>query len=376
MLVSVVVPCHNEEKVLPELVAQVTAVLARSSVDLELVLVDDGSRDRTVEVLQELHAADPRVRYITLSRNFGKESAMLAGLTYARGDAVVIMDADLQHPPRLITRMLELFEQGNDQVIARRDREGDAFGRSLLSRLYYRMVNALVEVRIEDGAGDFRLLSRRAVDALLAMGEYNRFSKGMFAWIGFPTVTVDYRNEARFGGDGSRWTLRRLLNYGIDGVMSFNNAPLRLAIYVGVLVTLLAFGYAGFLVVAALVQGIVVPGYVTLVAAVIGLGGLQLLFLGVIGEYVGRIYYETKHRPHFLVAGASDDVPTVQHRRPRRATVLVDNRVAPQAYADARGAAEERVLAAHGEPVTAEPVAARGTVPNGAPRTGERRSDR
>lgn len=332
MLLSVIVPCHNEERALRELVAQVGAAVEKAPVDLEIVLVDDGSRDGTSDLLRDLHAADPRVRYVTLSRNFGKEAAMLAGLSSARGDAVVLMDADLQHPPRLLLEMLELHEHGYDQVVARRTRDGDAFGRTLLSRLYYRLVNSLVEVRIEDGVGDFRLLSRRAVDALLQLGEYNRFSKGLFAWIGFPTATIDYRNEARHGGDTSRWTLRRLLNYGIDGVMSFNNAPLRLAIYVGLVVTALAFGYAGFLVVAAIVQGVVVPGYVTLVAAVIGLGGLQLLFLGVIGEYVGRIYYETKNRPHYLVAETSDDRQPTGVRRPARSparsTVVVGNHVA------------------------------------------------
>lgn len=332
MLLSVVVPCHNEEKVLPRLVDQVVAAVAGLGIDLEIVLVDDGSRDRTAEVLRELNAGDPRVRYVSLSRNFGKESAMLAGLAYARGDAVVIMDADLQHPPRLLVDMLDLHRQGYDQVVARRTREGDAVGRTLLARLYYRLVNRMVEVRIEDGVGDFRLLSRRAVDALLQLGEYNRFSKGLFAWIGFSTATIDYRNESRYGGDASRWTPRRLLNYGIDGVMSFNNAPLRLAIYVGLGVTALAFGYVAFLVVAAVVEGITVPGYVTLVAAVIGLGGLQLLFLGVIGEYVGRIYYETKHRPHFLVAEASDSRPAGpgRTRMPAREAVMFGNHVVPE----------------------------------------------
>jgi polyisoprenyl-phosphate glycosyltransferase len=253
-------------------------------------------------------------------------------------------------------------------VVARRTRDGDALGRTLLSRLYYRLVNSLVEVRIEDGVGDFRLLSRRAVDALLQLGEYNRFSKGLFAWIGFPTATIDYRNEARFGGDTSRWSFRRLLNYGIDGVMSFNNAPLRLAIYVGLLVTALAFGYTGFVVVTAVVQGIAVPGYVTLVAAVAGLGGLQLLFLGVIGEYVGRIYYETKERPHYLVAETSEDaqpVGTRPHPRPAaRRTVLVGNHVTPAAryermasagpvYAEAPLAPED---ASAGPPGTPPPV--------------------
>lgn len=331
MLLSVVVPCHNEEAVLPLLVREVLAALEPTAVEVEVVLVDDGSRDGTRAVLRELHARDPRVRHVVLSRNFGKESAMLAGLVHARGDAVVIMDADLQHPPRLIAEMLAVHAEGFDQVVARRTREGDGRTRSLLSRLYYRMVNALVEVDLEDGVGDFRLLSRRAVDALLQLDEYNRFSKGLFSWIGFPTAVIDYRNEARQGGGASKWTLRRLFNYGVDGVMSFNNAPLRLAIYVGATVTVLAFAYVLFLVFATVVQGIAVPGYVTLVAAVAGLGGLQLLFLGVIGEYVGRIYFETKHRPHFVVAEVSDGSPTDRvvsrrHMWPRvHAVELVDN---------------------------------------------------
>jgi len=221
VLLSVVVPCHNEEAVLPRLVDEVLAAVGPTGVDVELILVDDGSRDGTMAVLRALHAQDRRVRHVSLSRNFGKESAMLAGLAYARGDAVVIMDADLQHPPRLIVQMLEQHREGFDQVVARRTRDGDSVGRTLISRVYYRLVNSLVEVEIEDGVGDFRLLSRRAVDALLALDEYNRFSKGLFSWIGFPTAVIDYRNEARQGGGGSRWSMRRLLNYGIDGVMSF-----------------------------------------------------------------------------------------------------------------------------------------------------------
>jgi glycosyltransferase involved in cell wall biosynthesis len=334
VLLSVVVPCHNEEAVLPALVGQVLAVLQPSDVEVELILVDDGSRDGTLAVLRALQARDSRVRHVSLSRNFGKESAMLAGLVFARGDAVVIMDADLQHPPRLILEMLDRFDDGYDQVVARRTRDGDGAGRTLASRLYYRLVNRLVEVDIQDGVGDFRLLSRRAVDALLQLDEYNRFSKGLFAWIGFPTAVIDYRNEARQGGGTSRWSMRRLFNYGVDGVMSFNNAPLRLAVYVGSAVTALAFAYAAFVVFAAVVHGIAVPGYVTLVAAVMGLGGLQLLFLGIVGEYVGRIYYEAKHRPHFVVAEVSDGLRTVPPRPrhtsriPVRQTRLVDNIVA------------------------------------------------
>ena len=302
MLLSVIVPCYDEQDVLPDLVHQVFSTLESADSDIELVLVDDGSRDGTRDTMRRLSEHDSRVNYVSFSRNFGKESAMLAGLVYARGDAVVLMDADLQHPPQLLPEMLALHQQGYDQVVARRTRNGETAGRTLLARLYYRMVNSLVDVRVEDGVGDFRLLSRRAVDALLQLGEYNRFSKGLFSWIGFSVATVDYHNITRHGGGASKWSLRRLLNYGIDGIMSFNAAPLRLSIYLGAGVTLLSFVYVIFLIAAAITRGIAVPGYITLVAAIIGLGGLELLFLGVIGEYVGRIYYETKQRPHFIVA--------------------------------------------------------------------------
>lgn len=328
MLLSVVVPCYDEQDVLPDLVDQVFSTLEPADVDVEIVLVDDGSRDGTRQAIQQLSEQDPRVTYVSFSRNFGKESAMLAGLVYARGDAVVVMDADLQHPPHLVLEMLALYRQGYDQVVARRTREGERFSRTLLARLYYRVVNSLVDVSMEDGVGDFRLLSRRAVDALLHMGEYNRFSKGLFSWIGFSVATVDYRNVARQGGGVSKWSLRRLLNYGIDGIISFNAAPLRLSIYLGGVVTALSFAYLIFLIVAALVQGVTAPGYITLVAAILGIGGLQLLFLGVIGEYVGRIYYETKQRPHFIVAETSHvtEPPSVVTRnRARAPEMLVTN---------------------------------------------------
>lgn len=345
MLLSVVVPCHNEQEVLPELVQQVFTTLEPADVKVEIVLVDDGSLDGTRLSMQRLSEQDPRVRYVSFSRNFGKESAMLAGLAYAHGDAVVLIDADLQHPPHLVLEMLELHAQGYDQVVARRTRKGDRLSRTLLARLYYKVVNSLVDVSMEDGVGDFRLLSRRAVNALLAMGEYNRFSKGLFSWIGFSVATVDYRNAARQGGGASRWSFRRLLNYGIDGIMSFNAAPLRLSIYLGALVTMLASGYAIFITVDAVIRGITAPGYVTLIASVVGLGGLQLLFLGVIGEYVGRIYYETKQRPHFIVAETSpapDPPHTVTRSRAQAIETFVAN--GNVKHADTLASAEDPTL--------------------------------
>lgn len=326
MLLSVIVPCFNEQDVLPDLVHQVFSTLEAAEGDVEIVLVDDGSRDGTRRTMRLLSEQDPRITFVSFSRNFGKEAAMLAGLVYARGDAVVLLDADLQHPPHLVLEMLALYRQGYDQVVARRTRNGETFGRTLLTRLYYRVVNSLVDVRVEDGVGDFRLLSRRAVDAVLELGECNRFSKGLFSWIGFSVATIDYDNVTRHGGGSSKWSFRRLLNYGIDGIMSFNAAPLRLSIYLGVAVTVLSLAYVIFLIVAAVVQGIVVPGYITLVVAVLGLGGLELLFLGVIGEYVGRIYYETKQRPHFIVAetGHITEPATAARRSRTQALEVLD----------------------------------------------------
>jgi glycosyltransferase involved in cell wall biosynthesis len=302
---SVVVPCYNESAVIDQLVATLVPALEEIGGTFEVILVDDGSSDDTLERLRALSAADARVRYLALSRNFGKEGAMLAGLSEAAGEAVAIMDADLQHPPELLAPMVRLLEAGYEQVVARRDRSGDPWLRTLLSRTYYRFVNGLIDVELEDGAGDFRVLNRTALRALLSLGESNRFSKGLFAWIGFRTTYLDYRNASRAAGE-SKWGMRSLVNYGIDSVISFNNKPLRLAIHAGVLISAVAVVYGIWVVGDAIVQGNSVPGYVTLICAVVGLGGLQMILLGVLGEYLGRIYTETKNRPHFLIRESSE----------------------------------------------------------------------
>ena len=303
MLLTVVVPCYQEESNVEPAWAAIRAATDPLDVDVEVVFVDDGSTDGTLLRLRELARREPAVRYLSFSRNFGKESAMLAGLAHARGDAVVIMDGDLQHPPELIEQLLARHAEGYDQVVARRTRSGERRSRTLTARLYYAVVNRLVDVRLDDGMGDFRLLSRTATEALLAMREYNRFSKGLFAWIGYPTAVVDYDNVAR-GSGRSTWSFKRLLDYGIDGVLSFNNKPLRLAVYLGLVTTLLSAAYVVWVIGGAILYGVESPGYVTLITAVLGLGGLQLIFLGIVGEYIGRIYFETKQRPHYLVKEA------------------------------------------------------------------------
>ncbi|MFJ2605105.1 MULTISPECIES: glycosyltransferase family 2 protein [unclassified Streptomyces] len=309
MLISIVAPCFNEEEVLDrfhERLQNVAEELLPLGHDMEFVYVDDGSRDRTLTVLERLAALDARVRYVSFSRNFGKEAALLAGLRHASGDSVVVMDADLQHPPDLIRPMVELREKGFDQVIARRTRTGDGRTRTLLARLYYRLVNRMVDVELVDGVGDFRMMSRRVVDAVLDLTEYNRFSKGLFAWVGYPATTFSYENAAREAGRTS-WSLRGLLNYGLDGLLSFNNRPLRAALYLGMGLLLVAGLYTGWIVAAALVNGVQTPGYVTIITVVTALAGVQMVMLGVIGEYTGRIYYEVKRRPHFLVKASNVD---------------------------------------------------------------------
>ncbi|MEV0802566.1 glycosyltransferase family 2 protein [Kribbella sp. NPDC050281] len=306
MRLSLVVPCFNEAEVIAKFHQALSRELTATGRSYEIVYVDDGSADGTLDALVELAATDESVRYLSFSRNFGKESAMLAGLRYASGDAVVIMDADLQHPPELVGRMLEHYERGFDQVIARRTRVGDPATRTLFARTYYWLINRWADVELMDGVGDFRLLSRRAVDGLLELGEYNRFSKGLFAWIGFESILFEYENVKQTDRK-SRWTFRRLLEYGLDGLLSFNNKPLRLAIYVGGVLTAIAAAYAVWVIVVAAVNGVKMPGYVTLIAAITGLGGLQMVMLGVIGEYIGRIYYETKQRPHYLLKQTNMD---------------------------------------------------------------------
>jgi glycosyltransferase involved in cell wall biosynthesis len=303
MLLSVVVPCFNEADTLERLHARVSAEVAATGEEYEVIYVDDGSSDDTLNVMRKLAESDGRVRYVSFSRNFGKESGMLAGLKHATGDAVIIMDADLQHPPELIPRMMELHRQGIDQVVARRNRQGDPFVRTFLSTTFYRLVNRWIEVRLVDGAGDFRLISRRVVDSILSMQEYNRFSKAMFAWVGFDIAYIEYENVARQGG-ATTWTFGKLLNYAMDGLLSFNNKPLRLAIYLGLTMASLACLYMLWIIGQGLIFGVQTPGYVTLLAAIVGMGGLNMLVVGVIGEYVGRIYYEAKKRPHFLLKEA------------------------------------------------------------------------
>lgn len=304
MLISVIVPCFNEADVIEKTISKLSEVMTdierERQLSYELVFVDDGSRDTTLDKLKAAALTDKHIRYVSFSRNFGKEAGMLAGLSYAAGDCVIIMDADLQHPPELIPQMLDGWQEGYDQVIAKRNRAGDDKKKTLAARLYYKLINHIVDVEIVDGIGDFRLLDRKAVDALLSMKEYNRFSKGMFSWIGFKQKIISYENRQRAGGE-TKWSFKRLLSYGIDGLISFNNKPLRICCVIGFFLVLVSLIYVLATFIQIIVHGIDVPGYFTIISAIMIIGGVQLISVGVLGEYIGRIYYEVKGRPHFLV---------------------------------------------------------------------------
>ncbi|WP_100012831.1 glycosyltransferase family 2 protein [Lentibacillus sediminis] len=305
-LISIIIPAYNEAANIKPVHEAVQQEFASLSSPFELLFIDDGSSDPTLSTLQMLAGAHPEVKYISFTRNFGKEAAIIAGLDHAHGKAVIIMDADMQHPPSLIPQLLEGYREGYEQVVAKRNRNGEAKSRSFLSHLYYKLINRIIQVELHDGEGDFRLLGRKAVDSVLKMSEGNRFSKGLFSWIGFEQKTVYFENVERESG-ASKWSFRNLLNYGVEGVVSFNQKPLRICLYAGVISLVFALFYILAMAVQILRHGIDVPGYFTLISAVLFLGGVQLLSLGVIGEYVGRIYMETKNRPHYLVRETNTD---------------------------------------------------------------------
>ena len=304
LFLSVIIPCYNEQDVIRDTYATLHDVMEKTKIshtlDYELIFVDDGSKDKTIDILKFTAQADDTAHYISFSRNFGKEAAMLAGLSYASGDCAVIMDADLQHPPELIPQMVDGYLEGYDQVIGRRNRQGDSKRKTLSAHLYYKMINSIVDVKMVDGMGDFRLLSRKAIDAILAMKEYNRFSKGLFSWIGFKQKVIDYENQPRAGGE-SKWSMKRLMSYGIDGLISFNHKPLRICCVFGGILVVVSLIYILITFIQILIHGIDVPGYFTTICTIMIIGGVQLISTGVLGEYIGRIYYEVKRRPAFLV---------------------------------------------------------------------------
>lgn len=298
---TVVVPVFNEEAVIALFHTRLIKVLAGCSGLHEIIYIDDGSTDGSPQVLETLRLTCPLVGVARLSRNFGKERAMTAGLELARGEAVIILDVDLQDPPELIPDMLDAWRAGADVVNMRRiGRDGETMVKKATSHLFYRIINRLSDVSIPSDVGDFRLFSRRAVDALNRLPESNRFMKGLFAWIGFPQVTLDYQRKARAAGV-SKWPYWKLWNFALEGVTSFSTVPLRIASYVGFLSALGAFVYAIYFLIKTYVWGDPVAGFPTLIEFMLLLGGLQLMAIGIMGEYVGRMYLESKRRPLYLL---------------------------------------------------------------------------
>ncbi|KJQ77853.1 glycosyl transferase family protein [Streptococcus infantis] len=302
MKLSVVIPFYNEEnmiqKMYDELVKEINQI---TKAEFEIIFINDGSKDRTFEKMRAIAAGDSRVKYISFSRNFGKEAGTIAGLEYATGEAVILMDGDLQHPPALLPQMIKAYEEGYDVVSARRTRTGEKPHRTFLAKHFYRLANKMMDIELMDGVSEFRLFSRKAVSAILSLQEYNRFSKGIFAWIGFKEKVIEYENQVRTVGE-TKYSLKFSLNYAIQGILSFNDKPLRMCINFGLFCLLISLVY----VLWTFIQYLVVPdslvsGYFTTIFSVVLFGGIQLISIGVLGEYIGKIYYEVKKRPHYLV---------------------------------------------------------------------------
>lgn len=309
--ISVVIPLFNEAESIGPLLARLMAVLKGTGLTCKIICIDDGSRDDTHARLIAASQATPGMRVLKLSRNFGKEAAITAGIDASHGDNVLIMDGDLQHPPETLPAMLEARAKGFDVVYGlRRSRKTDGPIRGLLSGLFYRIFSGASEVAIPAGAGDFRLLSRRAVEALKSLPEQNRFMKGLYVWIGFPQIAIPYEVEARRAGL-SKWSMRGLFGYAWSGLVSFSTIPLKFWSVCGSIIAFAALAYATWIVVSTLIHGKDVPGFATLAAAVFFLGGLQLLSIGILGEYIARIFAETKRRPIYIIQEERGQTPDV-----------------------------------------------------------------
>lgn len=300
--ISVVVPCYNEVEAIPLFYREICRISdLMPEYVFEYVFVNDGSKDATLSRIKEMAQTDSRVKYLSLSRNFGKEAAMYAGLRYASGDYVAIMDADLQDPPALLPEMMRgIRDEGYDCVATRRvTRKGEPAVRSFFARLFYRLIRKLSKTEIMDGARDYRLLTRQYVDSLLELGEYNRFSKGLFGWCGFDTKWIEFENAERAAGE-TKWSFWKLFLYGIDGIVAFSTVPLAVAALMGVLFCFLAFVFLIVIFVRALIFGDPVAGWPSLVCIILLLGGIQMLSMGILGEYLAKTYMETKRRPIFI----------------------------------------------------------------------------
>jgi len=313
--IQIIVPCYNEETIIKKTNQKLLNTINNfdSNFKFNILYINDGSSDKTLQILKNINENYINTDYISFSRNFGKEAAMYAGLKNSVNfDAVIIIDSDLQHPPELIPFMIEEFTKGYDQVIAKRNRVGESLIRKLPTRFYYWLINKFVDIPIPDGIGDFRLLSNKTVNSIVALNETQRFSKGIFSWVGYNQKIIKYDNVERQSGN-SKWSAIKLLDYGVDGIISFNNKPLRLMLYLGLITFFISLLYIIITFIQILTKGISEPGYFTIIFSILFLGSVQLISLGIVGEYIGRIYYEVKARPHYLIDEKSSTVGRIEN---------------------------------------------------------------
>ena len=298
---SIVVPCYNEETVIDIFLHKIFSVLAYVNRDFEIVFVNDGSRDNTLAILKEKSQEYDNVRVINLSRNFGKEAALTAGLDCSYGEVVVPIDVDLQDPPELILEFIKKYEEGYDVVVGKRvDRTTDSFAKRVSAEFFYKIHNKISDIEIPHNVGDYRLMSRRVVDTLKKLPESQRFMKGLFAWLGFNTAIVEYKRDERIAGESSfnGW---KLWNFALDGITSFSTAPLRVWLYIGLMLAFISFFYGSWIILKTLIFGVDSPGYASIITVALFLGGIQLMGIGILGEYIGRIYVESKNRPIYII---------------------------------------------------------------------------
>lgn len=313
MKVSLIIPCYNEQSALPIFYKETTNVLKEIDCEYEMIFVDDGSKDDTLQILKDFAKQNKNVTYISFSRNFGKEAAMYAGFCNASGDYVAVMDADMQDPPSLLPKMLEILQKGDyDSVATRRvNRLGEPPIRSAFAKAFYKIINKISDADIVDGARDFRLMKREMVNAIVSMSEYNRFSKGIFGWIGFKTYWLPYENVERVAGQ-TKWSFWKLLKYSVSGIVNFSNVPLNIASWFGIIMTAISFLALIFIVVRQLIFGDPVAGWASTICTIIFVGGIQLFCIGIMGQYIAKIYMESKKRPHYIIAQTNKDIEKIK----------------------------------------------------------------
>lgn len=302
-IISIIAPCYNEEETIEPFLRRIEEILTQINEPYEIVFINDGSKDNTLNVLLNAKQNFKNIRIINFSRNFGKEAALTAGLDKARGEAAIPIDVDLQDPPELIKELVARWREGYDVVLAKRaDRTSDSFAKRVSADLFYKLNGKISNVDIPNNVGDFRLMSKRVVEALKRLHENQRFMKGLFAWVGFKTVVIEYVREKREAGQSSfnGW---KLWNFALDGITSFSTLPLRIWLYIGALVSFLSFLYGSFIILKTLIFGVDLPGYASLAVIMLFLGGIQLIGIGILGEYIGRIYSESKRRPSYIIEG-------------------------------------------------------------------------